>query len=364
MQQLALWDFADSDLSELQSIQSNDWRWYFKDYPKSNGLKVFSCFSGGGGSTMGYKLAGYEVVGNCEIDTKMNEIYVHNHRPKYNYCMDLREFNKHDDLPAELYNLDVLDGSPPCTTFSMCGKREKTWGKVKKFREGQVAQTLDDLLFVFIGTVSKLCPKVVVMENVEGLIKGAAWSYVQRIYTEFGKIGYKVRHLLLKGETMGVPQMRHRVFFIATRLNFDLAKIDLSFNYEPIPFGVIKSKQGFPLLRSKTMNYLIKNLRYGDSGLDTVCKRLYNKGSFFNNKLVYDNQVNRTIPAKSANIRWDTKEYLSVQDIINSSTFPQDFDFINNSHANVNYVCGMSVPPVMMKRIAIRILESKIFNKD
>lgn len=54
---------------------------------------------------MGYKLAGCEVLGDCEIDKKMNEVYIKNHKPKYNYLMDIREFNKLDDLPEELYNL-------------------------------------------------------------------------------------------------------------------------------------------------------------------------------------------------------------------------------------------------------------------
>ena len=101
--------------------------------------------------------------------------------------MDIREFNKLDDLPKELYNLDILDGSPPCTTFSMAGDREDSWGKKKKFREGQAEQTLDDLSFVFIDTVRKLTPKCVIMENVEGLLLGEAWSYVQRIYRRIAR---------------------------------------------------------------------------------------------------------------------------------------------------------------------------------
>ena len=56
--------------------KSTDWKWSFKDYPEEkNGLSVFSCFSCGGGSTMGYKLAGCDVIGNCEIDPEMNELY-------------------------------------------------------------------------------------------------------------------------------------------------------------------------------------------------------------------------------------------------------------------------------------------------
>ncbi len=362
MKQLDMWDM-DNSFIKLKTERSTDWHWCFNEYPQKNGLTAFSCFSGGGGSTMGYKLTGIDVIGNCEIDAKMNDMYIKNHNPKFNYCMDLRIFNKKDKLPNDLYRLDILDGSPPCTTFSMSGKRSKFWGKTKKFREGQAEQTLDDLLFVFIDTVAKLRPKVAIMENVEGLVLGSAWQYVQNIYKRFNQIGYTVRHWLLKGETMGVPQTRHRVFFIATRLDYDLSKLDMTFNYAPIPFDKIKSQQGQPLGKSKgTIQELIFGLRYGDKGLDTVCKRIKGKGSFFNNNIIYDDKVCRTITAKSVNIRWDTKNYLSKQDIINASTFPQDYDFINTSHTNICYVCGMSVPPVMIKRIATRLIESGIFD--
>lgn len=95
---------------EFSPIKPNDWKWNLTDgYPQTNGLKVFSLFACGGGSTMGYKLAGCEVLGCCEIDPRMNKVYVENHHPKYNYCEDIREFNKRDDLPEELYSLDILD---------------------------------------------------------------------------------------------------------------------------------------------------------------------------------------------------------------------------------------------------------------
>ncbi len=48
---------------------------------QNNGVKVFSCFFCGGGSTMGYKLAGCQVIGNCEIDERINELYNRNHHP-------------------------------------------------------------------------------------------------------------------------------------------------------------------------------------------------------------------------------------------------------------------------------------------
>jgi DNA (cytosine-5)-methyltransferase 1 len=57
----------------------------------------------------------------------MSRVYIKNHKPKHYYEQDLREFNLREDLPKELYFLDILDGSPPCSAFSMSGKREKDW---------------------------------------------------------------------------------------------------------------------------------------------------------------------------------------------------------------------------------------------
>lgn len=338
--------------------KSNDWKWWFKDYPAKNGLKVFSCFACGGGSTMGYKLAGCEVLGCNEIDPRMNKVYVENHHPKYNYLEDIRDFNKREDLPKELYNLDILDGSPPCSTFSMAGQREDAWGVAKEFREGQKKQTLDDLLFVFIDTVEKLKPKVAIMENVEGLMLGNAWKYVQQIYKRFNEIGYKVKHWLLKGETMGVPQTRHRVFFVATRLDFDLDIVNLVFNYEPIVFSKIKMGKGRP--PSKKAKILLDNVKETDSLLSEAYQRVYGKRSWFTHILCNDNKVMPTIVAgHDCMWRMTEKEHCSDEDIINGQTFSQDYKFLDQ---DVSYICGMSVPPIMIKRIMNRLIDGGLFD--
>ena len=101
-------------------------------------------------------------------------MYIKNHAPKYSFLEPIQTFKDRNDLPSELYNLDILDGSPPCSTFSMAGQREKNWGKAKKFREGQEMQVLDTLFFDFIELAKKLQPKVVVAENVRGLLLGNA----------------------------------------------------------------------------------------------------------------------------------------------------------------------------------------------
>lgn len=342
--------------------KSTDWKWSFKDYPKKNGLKVFSCFACGGGSTMGYKLCGCEVLGCNEIDPRMNKVYVLNHNPKYNYLEDIRDFNKRDDLPEELYDLDILDGSPPCSTFSMAGQREDAWGVEKKFREGQKEQTLDDLSFIFIETVAKLKPKVVIMENVEGLMLGNAWKYVQEIYKKFHEIGYQVKHWLLKGERMGVPQTRHRVFFVATKLNFNLDDLNMYFNYEPITYGMIKEGELKQMGKDTKFYQIASQANDKDKNIADTRKRLGEKGSAFQTLYIRDNMVVPTQRAKPDLIDLEHIAYVSKETIRNSQTFPYDYKFEPDTYSNIGYICGMSVPPIMIKRLVTRLIESGLFD--
>lgn len=370
MKQISLFDLIEGG-EKYQPIVSTDWKWKLSDYPmEKNGIKVFSCFACGGGSTMGYKLAGCEVLGCCEIDEKMNKIYVANHHPKYNFLMDIRDFNNlpNEEIPEELFDIDVLDGSPPCTTFSIAGDREKSWGKKKKFREGQKEQTLDDLSFVFIGTVKKLRPKVVVMENVEGLLFGNAWEYVQKIYKGFHEAGYDVNHWVVKGENMGVPQARHRSIFVAVRkdLFVDVRKIDMGFNYVPIHYGAFKDGNGAAV--TEKMRMILEEATDDEKDGVAAWNRLFNPGGqqkrmYFNAILVHNDNVFPTISA-GHNCRFDyeNKKQVSKMDIIHASTFPEDYNFISDTFSNVNYVCGMSVPPVMMKRVITRLIDEGVFD--
>ena len=201
------------------------YEWKLKDlnFTKDKG-KVFSCFSCGGGSTMGYKLAGFDVVGCNEIDPKMMKAYETNHNPKFPYLEPIQTFKLRKDLPKELYELDILDGSPPCSSFSMAGNREKDWGKEKKFREGQTEQILDNLFFDFIDLAKELQPKVIVAENVTGLMMGAAKNYVKKIYNEFINAGYqlKIKPYLLDSSFM-IPLLIQNFY----QLSFNITKFEL-----------------------------------------------------------------------------------------------------------------------------------------
>lgn len=367
MENMTIFDILpEAEHEKFALARSDDWDWTFSDYPKEkNGLKVFSCFACGGGSTMGYKLTGCDVLGCVEIDQKMNDIYVRNHHPKYNFCMDIRDFNAlpAEEIPEELFHLDILDGSPPCTTFSIAGQREESWGKKKKFREGQKEQTLDDLSFVFIETVAKLKPRVVIMENVEGILLGEAWSYVAEIHKRFKEIGYKSNHWLLKGERMGVPQTRHRTIFAAVRQDnpVDLYELNMHFAYEPVLFGSVKRGEGKSPGDTEVGKWL-RLTKPEDKRLADAVIRAGLPEKLFGSKVFQDHNVAQTITATGEFLRGTEKTYVSREDIIGIQTFPRDYDFGDDTLRTAQYVCGMSVPLVMMKRVVTRLIEQGVFD--
>ncbi|ATF11608.1 DNA cytosine methyltransferase [Brevibacillus brevis X23] len=333
-----------------------EWDWSLSDIasvPK-NGRKVFSCFSCGGGSTMGYKLAGYEMLGNVEIDPQMMALYKRNQDPNYPFQMPIQEFKNipNDQLPAELFDLDVLDGSPPCSVFSTSGKREKKWGKEHHFREGQAKQKLDDLFFDFLDVAEKLRPRVIVAENVRGMIIGLAKGYVSLVIKRFREIGYEVQVFLLNSATMGVPQKRVRIIFIAYRKDLRLPKLTLEFRERPILYKEIRSGNGRHLEKTGATYRRWLKRRPKDNSFGDITERVEGKESNFNTILIHDDRVPNTIASNSWFVRYNEPNFISDMDIIRMQTFPKDYDFLD---ADVQYVCGMSVPPVMMKKIAQEI---------
>ena len=344
-----------------------DYRWTLKDanFTKDKG-KVFSCFACGGGSSMGYKLAGFDVIGCNEIDHRMMYTYCQNNNPRFPFLEPIQTFKERTDLPPELFNLDILDGSPPCSTFSMAGSREEAWGKMKHFREGQAEQVLDTLFFDFIDLAKRLQPKVVVAENVKGLLLGEAKDYVRRIYQGFEDAGYFVKHFLLDAQQMGVPQRRERVFFLCLRKDiaspvlvqdglFDMTPlIEMKFNENPILFREVADYSGDEV-NSNVVRTLWENRQYGDTNQGDANFRLYGKGSNFNQAYVYTDRICPTLASKKAClIHFDKPLYLGQSEVCCISSFPQDYNFAGQQP---HYVCGMSVPPVMMAQVASRIYE-------
>lgn len=342
-----------------------NYEWTLKDavFTKDKGT-VFSCFACGGGSTMGYKLAGFDVIGCNEIDPRMMEAYIANHNPKYSYLEPIQTFKDREDLPKELFNLDILDGSPPCSSFSIAGNREKDWGKEKKFREGQSEQVLDTLFFDFIDLAKRLQPKVVVAENVKGLLMGDAKKYVNKILIAFDEAGYFVDFTLLDASKMGVPQRRERVFFTAIRKDLyqgDFADLfgtqpllSLQFDECPVKFNKIQEHNAHrkpiqPAIED-AYEYCIKNetADFAKFFEETGARK------YFNTRLIFKNSICSTIKGDCSHVIEGERAYISDREIVLAGSYPLDYDYRG---VKPSYLVGMSVPPVMTAQIATRIYE-------
>lgn len=332
------------------------YRWNLSDgYPapgiKKHGCTAFGTFICGGGSSMGYKLAGYEHLGGVEIDPVVANVYRTNHHPKHLFVEDIRTFLARDEYPEELYNLDLLDGSPPCSTFSTNGQREKAWGKEKCFTEGQKKQTLDDLVFIYCDLILKLKPKTFLLENVSGLAKGNGKAYLARIAAKMSK-EYEVQTFLLNAATMGVPQARERVFVIGHRKEFILPKLELKFTGRPIVFGEIIDTEDRAGNISPSLKFAWDHRRPGDKDLSDINKRLKGKASGFSTILAISSRVLNTHTAGTRALLYDYPRTLNDKEVKLCSSFPLDYNSLNK---DIGWLAGMSVPPVMTANIAHEI---------
>ena len=184
-----------------------------------NGFTCASTFSGCGGSSTGYRMAGFKMVWASEFIDAARDSYKAN---AAHYTVvdgrDIRQVQAQDILDAtgmKVGELDLFDGSPPCAAFSTAGKREAGWGKVKKYSDKE--QRVDDLFFEYTRLIRGLRPKVFVAENVSGLVKGSAKGYFLMILKDLKACGYRVSCKVLDAQWLGVPQARQRTIFVGVR---------------------------------------------------------------------------------------------------------------------------------------------------
>lgn len=183
-----------------------------------NGRRVASLFSGCGGSSLGYRIAGYKIVWANEFIPAARETYLANFPDTPVDPRDIREIKAGDILAAtglEAGELDILDGSPPCASFSTAGKRQEHWGKIKRYSDTE--QRTDDLFFEYIRLLRELQPRRFIAENVSGLVKGVGKGVFLEVLADLKAAGYRVNVRLLDAQWLGVPQARQRIFFVGVR---------------------------------------------------------------------------------------------------------------------------------------------------
>lgn len=333
---------------------------------KQRNIKVMSTFACGGGSSMGYKLAGCEIVAANDIDPEMAEHYKLNLNPKYYFLNPISDLLSMD-LPEDLYDLDILDGSPPCSTFSMAGSREKAWGVEKHFREGQAKQVLSDLFFDYLDLVNKLQPKVAIAENVKGMIIGKAKGYTKLIMQKFKDIGYTPQLFLINAADCGVPQKRERVFFCAIRNDIftEKLKINPSCKWVSAEDATkdLRKPSGSELKSLEPTKEAIRYWQYTEPGKSfaTAKKKVGEKGNGFCRVRLAKNQPSCTLTSTHTDFyHWGECRQLSLAEWKRLGSFPDDY--VVKTDKIGKYMIGMSVPPLMVKVIADAVCDQWLSN--
>jgi DNA (cytosine-5)-methyltransferase 1 len=324
----------------------------------ANAPTVVSTFAGCGGSSLGYSMAGFRELLAVEWDAHAAEVFRTNFPEVPVFQGDIGDYD-----PATLGlargELDVFDGSPPCQGFSTAGKRQIDDDRNQLFRQ-------------YVRLIDHWHPKVFVMENVSGMIKGkmkVLFAEIMQTLRAAGP-GYHVDARLVTASQLGVPQIRQRMIFVGVRMDLNLPPAHPAPTHR-LPVTCRQAWEDMPDLGAiDEMNLgdkyrkLVSLIPPGDSG-SKVLASMGKKPSYFNTARLHYDRPSFTIlknvrpnngfwhPDMAQNRRVSGRELSRLQ------SFPDEFDWGTSSYMRVHERIGNSVPPLLMRAVA-RTIRTRI----
>jgi DNA (cytosine-5)-methyltransferase 1 len=187
---------------------------------------VVSTFAGGGGSSIGYKLAGGHVIFANEFVREAVSTYKANFPRTPVLADDIRKLSRDQELPKKFkikkFELDIFDGSPPCATHSKAAGRSADFYRAKSKvvpYSTTFQKNIEGLIFDFVDTALLFQPKVCVIENVTGIRNSSEFAKAMERLCRISDTnrGYVFESRELNSEDFGVPQSRKRLFVVAVR---------------------------------------------------------------------------------------------------------------------------------------------------
>lgn len=291
-----------------------------------NGKTVISIFSGCGGSTLGYKLAGFKELLAIDCDNNSVETFKANFPETPIWKRDIRNVKSQEILNfcnIKVGELDVLDGSPPCQGFSTAGKR-------------QVNDNRNDLFDEMIRLIKELQPKVFVIENVPGMIKGKMKGRFKNILRNLKALNYSIKIKLMNAKYYSVPQSRERIIFLGVRKDLEKEPIFPKPNLKTISVKDALGRNGYIKYRSR---YYKGFVNFGTAYFDCPCPTITKTRSW----QVYP-------------------ENFTISDLKKLSSFPEEFNFVGSFNQQWARI-GNAVMPKFMEAIAKNIIETILNGK-
>lgn len=345
-----------------------------------NLFTVVSTFAGVGGSSTGYRMAGGRVLAINEFIEEASRCYSVNYPETHVFKQDIRELTGKmilDKIQMNVGDLDILDGSPPCASFSMAGKREKNWGKIKKYSDTK--QRTDDLFFEFGRILERIKPRVFITENVKGLTSGIASNLLgseqyslfdndkDTIFHFLASKGYNIRYKVLNAKDYGVPQSRERLFIIGVRKDINKAIsfpvkqdhiVTLKEAIDDIEFiSQAKCREDFRPEYIENTNEINKYFSFLKEGQKV--SEIHPKQSGFSYMRLDRNDVCPTICQASDRhyIHYNHKKFINIAELKRICSFPDDY-YVGDIYKKQWERLGRAVPPLLMKAIAEHLYET------
>ncbi len=332
--------------SEYLNILETAWQEHLA--PRvTDALTVISLFAGCGGSSLGYSMAGYRELLAVEWDNNAVETFRLNFPDVPVYHGDICKLSVEETLRLtglQSGQLDVLDGSPPCQGFSTAGKRQMDDPRNSLFRE-------------YVRLLRGLKPRVFVMENVSGMVKGKMKLVFAEILRELKASGYRVSARLMNAMYFNVPQSRQRMIFIGVRDDLGIEP-----SHPRGENGLIPVSQVLTIDIQRFTGKMLERwqiIRPGCNFQDLPA-HLRTSGFYSNAfRKLHPNRPSFTVP-KEPNfttgtfLHWSEPRYVNMQELTRIGSYPDNFRFVGNDKTIHNRI-GNSVPPLFMRSIARHI---------
>ena len=331
------------------------WQEHLQPKP-DNAPTVISTFAGCGGSSLGYSMAGFRELLAIEWDDNAVETFKLNFPDVPVYHGDIAKISVEDVLKMtglKVGELDIFDGSPPCQGFSTAGKRQLDDPRNQLFRE-------------YVRLLRGLKPKVFVMENVSGMVKGVMKLVFVEILKELKASGYKVSARLLNAMYFNVPQSRQRMIFIGVR--DDLGIEPSHPEVENVPVVTRDALKGCSNVEDRKLpSVLIEYAPIHGGGWSTNMNKYKsvkgNTASGISLKWAEWGDVCGTLPKQEISLTGvvhpDKQRYSNIFEAARLTSFPDKYSFTDRKNGWARI--GNSVPPLFMRSIA-RHIRSEILN--
>lgn len=347
---------------------------------------ILDLFCGAGGLSLGFKMAGFDIVGGIDFNQEAIDTHALNFKNGFHFCGDISTLDNEFILKNFEGKVDVIIGGPPCQGFSTANMQQKDHKDDER----------NKLFYQFIRFVELLKPKAFVMENVRGILTKDGGHVKEVMMNIMNDLGYNVDVRVLVASDYGVPQKRMRAFFVGTRkslgesFNFDsiqkkpmvtvkdaigdlyyldnetkISTVDDKFNLEVEP-----SCEYQKFMRKNSDNILHNhNIRYPKEVVQTRMSHVPEGGNW---KDVPDelwdtirtnrhSSAYRRLNSQDVSITIDTghmnyfhpiyNRVPTVRESARIQSFPDDFIFTGGQGAQFRQV-GNAVPPLLSKAIA------------